>query len=88
MRFVDRDMMMRYLGLSIGHLNPINFPGDYNSLRPDVLIENNMTPWESSATGTESDRTSILTGESEEESAEDDNSEDGDGIDRDFVYNY
>ncbi|EIW80784.1 hypothetical protein CONPUDRAFT_33177, partial [Coniophora puteana RWD-64-598 SS2] len=28
MRFVDRDMMMRYLGIGIGHSNPSGFPNE------------------------------------------------------------
>ncbi|KAI4293738.1 hypothetical protein K525DRAFT_214235 [Schizophyllum commune Loenen D] len=31
-RFVDRDMMMRYLGVGIGHLNPPDFPHEVNQL--------------------------------------------------------
>ncbi|KAI5896414.1 uncharacterized protein SCHCODRAFT_01150321 [Schizophyllum commune H4-8] len=30
-RFVDRDMMMRYLGVGIGHLNPPTFPHELNA---------------------------------------------------------
>ncbi|KAF7971982.1 hypothetical protein HWV62_19325 [Athelia sp. TMB] len=33
MRFVDRDMMMRYLGLGIGHMHPVGFPTEVNALR-------------------------------------------------------
>ncbi|KAI5833921.1 hypothetical protein K523DRAFT_295015 [Schizophyllum commune Tattone D] len=31
-RFVDRDMMMRYLGLGVGHLNPRDFPHEVHQL--------------------------------------------------------
>jgi len=31
-RFVDRDMMMRFLGWGIGHLNPPDFPHEANKL--------------------------------------------------------
>ena len=30
--FVDRDMMMRYLGLGVGHLNPRDFPHEVHQL--------------------------------------------------------
>jgi hypothetical protein len=32
LRFVDRDMMMRYLGWGIGHRNPPNFTHEANTL--------------------------------------------------------
>ena len=32
LRFVDRDMMMRYLGWGIGHRNPPNFAHEANVL--------------------------------------------------------
>ncbi len=38
-------MMMRYLGLGIGHINPANFPREDHQLRRDVLIENHKEPW-------------------------------------------
>jgi hypothetical protein len=42
-RFVDRDMMMRYLGLGVGHLNAANFPHEIRALDmvhiPDVSIQ-------------------------------------------------
>src|ERR1700728_1658569 len=31
-RFVDRDMMMRYLGLGIGHMNPASSPSEANAI--------------------------------------------------------
>lgn len=32
-RFVDRDMMMRYLGLGVGHRHPAEFPHEDDELR-------------------------------------------------------
>ncbi|KAJ6525271.1 hypothetical protein DFH09DRAFT_1329080 [Mycena vulgaris] len=37
MRFMDRDMMMRYLGIGAGHLQPGDFPSEVNAL--DLLEE-------------------------------------------------
>jgi hypothetical protein len=41
--FVDRDMMMRYLGLGVGHLNPADFPHEIHALDnvhiPDIPTE-------------------------------------------------
>ncbi|KAJ7737919.1 hypothetical protein DFH07DRAFT_752764, partial [Mycena maculata] len=31
MRFVDRDMMMRYLGIGVGHLQPADFPSEVDT---------------------------------------------------------
>ena len=44
-RFVDRDMVMCYLGLGVGHLNSADFPGDSGLIRPDVLVEYDTMPW-------------------------------------------
>ncbi|KAJ7116991.1 hypothetical protein C8R44DRAFT_627458, partial [Mycena epipterygia] len=32
MRFVDRDMMMRYLGIGVGHLQPADFPSEVDAI--------------------------------------------------------
>lgn len=37
---------MRYLGLSVGHLNPPSFPQEDKLLCSDVLIENDDQPWD------------------------------------------
>ncbi|KAJ7078763.1 hypothetical protein C8R43DRAFT_1177846 [Mycena crocata] len=34
MRFVDRDMMIRYLGTGVGHLQPANFPLEVDAINP------------------------------------------------------
>ena len=47
LRFVDRDMMMRYLGWGIGHRNPPNFAHEANSLiasSSDRELEQHGTP--------------------------------------------
>ncbi|KAJ7579392.1 hypothetical protein C8J56DRAFT_1169724 [Mycena floridula] len=44
-RFVDRDMVMRYLGLGVGHRNSADFPTEENVMKPDVLIDNDSIPW-------------------------------------------
>ena len=47
LRFVDRDMMMRYLGWGIGHRNPPNFAHEANSLiasSSDRELEQHRTP--------------------------------------------
>ncbi|KAK0502589.1 hypothetical protein EDD18DRAFT_1347216 [Armillaria luteobubalina] len=54
-RFVDRDMMMHYLGLGVGHLNPPNFPTETRQLRPDILRENNDETWVTADTEDESE---------------------------------
>jgi hypothetical protein len=38
-RFVDRDMMMRYLGIGVGHLHPATFPTEVDAIvaNPDEL---------------------------------------------------
>ncbi|PBK60412.1 hypothetical protein ARMSODRAFT_898121 [Armillaria solidipes] len=71
-RFVDRDMMMRYLGLGVGHLNPPYFPRETGQLRADVLRENNEETWVTADTEDES--------ESDEES-DSDRSSDLDAVD-------
>ena len=46
LRFVDRDMMMRYLGWGIGHRNPPDFTHEANALiasRLDRELENSTT---------------------------------------------
>jgi hypothetical protein len=45
-RFVDRDMVMRYLGLGVGHNNAPTFPCEEGLIREDVLIENDEIPWQ------------------------------------------
>lgn len=53
-RFSDRDLMMRYFGLAVGHRNPADFPVEFGKLREDVLVDNASVPWEDSgATGGE-----------------------------------
>ena len=71
--FVDRDMVMRYLGLGIGHLNSADFPGDSGLLRADVLIENDVTMWQS--------------GDAEEPDAEESDAEESDDEDRASIDN-
>ncbi|KIY66228.1 hypothetical protein CYLTODRAFT_355360 [Cylindrobasidium torrendii FP15055 ss-10] len=48
MRFVDRDMLMRYLGYGIGHQNELSFPKEVNCLRPDILVDNSHAIWDGS----------------------------------------
>ncbi|KAH7924391.1 hypothetical protein BV22DRAFT_1195981 [Leucogyrophana mollusca] len=42
MRFVDRDMMMRYLGLGVGHINEATFPTEKDQLQ--AIQEENHIP--------------------------------------------
>jgi hypothetical protein len=42
MRYVDRDMMMRYLGTGIGHMHPPGFPNETQSLQ--VVREDRYVP--------------------------------------------
>jgi hypothetical protein len=44
-RFVDRDMVMRYLGLGVGHKNAPTFPCEEGLIPERVLIENDEEPW-------------------------------------------
>ncbi|KAJ7581570.1 hypothetical protein C8J56DRAFT_1102833, partial [Mycena floridula] len=41
----SQDMLMRYLGLGIGHNNSANFRGDAGMLKAEVLVENDNVPW-------------------------------------------
>ncbi|KAK0214739.1 hypothetical protein EDD85DRAFT_782705, partial [Armillaria nabsnona] len=67
-RFVDQDMMMCYLCLGVGHLNPPYFPTETGQLRADVLRENDEETWVTADTedesesdeGSDSDRSSEL----------------------------
>jgi hypothetical protein len=34
-RFVDRDMMMRYLGIGVGHIQPADFPHEVDALQAE-----------------------------------------------------
>lgn len=41
-RFADRDMMMRYLGIGVGHLQRADFPHEVDSINPvpeDTYVE-------------------------------------------------
>ncbi|KAI0030723.1 hypothetical protein K488DRAFT_53583, partial [Vararia minispora EC-137] len=43
-RFVDRDMMMRYLGWGVGHRNPPDFPHEANDLPRTNMYEEFLAP--------------------------------------------
>ncbi|KAI0030620.1 hypothetical protein K488DRAFT_53810 [Vararia minispora EC-137] len=43
-RFVDRDMMMRYLGWGIGHRNPPDFPHEADDLPRTTMYDKFLTP--------------------------------------------
>ncbi|KAF7983682.1 hypothetical protein HWV62_19591 [Athelia sp. TMB] len=53
MRFADRDMMMRYLGLGVGHMQPVDFPGEAGALH--TVPEDDYTPPEPPAPSAEHD---------------------------------
>ncbi|KAG2108371.1 uncharacterized protein F5147DRAFT_773583 [Suillus discolor] len=42
MRYIDRDMMMRYLGTGIGHMHPPGFPNETQSLQ--IVSEDRYVP--------------------------------------------